>query len=412
MLDRMIVTENNVYYRVHDNQYLTIENMLNVCLYKEIDKQETLIRRKSLSVTEYKELLTTGTSEDQLDFLYYELSDVTGEDISEDILEVFASVLFDTRIFCAVDTGGPYIKFGDCYVSLGEGNILQLKDSKTGQLLGKPFNSDIYTVVGSSAVPREVTRVIIKRMLFSTNNSGYQKYILYTDVMNEFSDYIKAVTDTPISKEKQQEFEEKVLPNDTPIDEVQITFKNGSLEINNNGKIIVIEGGDGLALSTKDGILTVSTKGLKKDTINAKTFEEAMQKVSTKTLEVLRPCGSKAVSLFKTKIKPEMVKLTKEVAKQSGAALESLSEKGKSLKEKQVEEKNSPRSFRNKENAYREEDYEDDEPIPKPKKIKPSKKATVPHATQGNEESPMVLYLTVGVMLLAIFLVALGGCGK
>lgn len=412
-MDSIVVGDSKIYYLVDNNKYLTISKMTHICLYNSPIDGAKLLDTKLVPRTTFLEVLRDGTSEDQLDYIYNEFSSVANSDIPEDVLEFFASVLFDTRVLCSVSTAGPYINFGTCVVTLGENNGLVLKDVKTGRTVGRPYAPDVYSTVKSSSVPREVVRAIVNKMLKSTNNLDYQKYMMYTSVMDEFADYIKIVSETEVDSKKVEVFNSTFIPERTPIEDISVTFRNGNLEINNNGKIIIIEGGDGIALSTKDGILTVSTKGLKKETINSKTFEEAMSKVAAKTLEVLRPCGSKAVTMYNSKIKPEMAKITKEVVTQAGVIFDDGMLRGKSFTEKVVKEREqkndesaNPRSFSNSQSKADNinEEYEDKRA---PKKVKANTR--IPNSTVhgGNKESPFILYASVGVIVIVIILIAL-----
>lgn len=267
---------------------------------------------------EYKHLYSQGNTEDKEQFVTKLYEKFISKQGNETFLVAVASVLFDKRITCQVDNNGPYIVMQNFIIRLNKLGHVVVYTRDKGDVLGTTSTS-VVELLRSSSLPRRVLVIQLADLFKTMNNPNLCYLLLRTDVLYTFSDFIKTFTDAEENERFIDEFEKNILKDKSP-EQVNITFDKGKITINNNGQIIVIDGGDGIALSTKDGKLIIQQNGLKKDLINLKSFEEAIAKVSAKTVAVLKPCGKKATELYEMQIKPKMAQLTKDIVEEQRAA--------------------------------------------------------------------------------------------
>lgn len=236
---------------------------------------------------------------------------VTADEIDKSILELITQVLFDDKCVCTLDElDGPKVIYPGYIVQINVDGKLEIASSN-GRVLMESASS-IYEKVLGSSVPRVVLFQTVAPLIIGLQDFKLLFYLLRTDVLDQFSDYIKQVTEQAQGNAIYEDAFNSICPN---VEETHISYSKEGIRINQGGKIFVIDGGDGVALEINGNTVRVSRKGMRKDILSANSIEDASSKIAARVSEVLKPCGERAKTVYIERIKPTMKGFVDETVK-------------------------------------------------------------------------------------------------
>lgn len=306
MKTKIVNTFNGIALQYEETgEYIVVKNE-NYIVLQDSTKDDAKEIRVSSPLTSKIVELRRETMENKETLIRYFAKQAAGNDhpLNEDFVRITTQLLFSKRIYSEVTHDGPVLYLEDYRLELDSKGCLQLVlRNNTQNVVIDAMGINIYKYLGESTRPREVLFKVLVQM---ASKGAYPlcKYLMLKSKIYEFADLLMKISegagDNAIFKQK---FEEKILGNESP-DKINIKTENNCITINNNGKIIKIDNGDAVALTIDGDIITISSKGMKEDISKAKSMEEAVHKVKTRIAEVMIPCGSKAKTLYVTKIKP------------------------------------------------------------------------------------------------------------
>lgn len=312
--------------------------------------------------------------ENKVALIKYIISQVTHAPIDENIINYLTEMFFDEECYVENDAyDGPKIHLHEFEISVNVNGHLQLKDGN--DIIAESI-SPIYEKMGNSAYPRVACFNTIADMILSTEKDELAYCLIRTDLIDQLADYLKKVTEDAGNNAI---YENKFNAIIDEKKETNISYEKNEIRINQGGKIIVIEGGDGVALEIHGETITVSRKGMRREIALSKSIEEAASKITSRVSEVMKPCGEKAKVIYVEKIKPGIKDFSKKTAK----------------------------SIKDSCNEFKESESREDDDI---KVVKPKRKKPKVEENNSSDSTKYTVLLSAVMTLIVILLLFIGGC--
>lgn len=315
--------------RYSDGMYLLIYNMKYLQLIADLHTPEVFVKRSEINFLDKKELFKSEGISNRETLIKYLIKDCCGDEyeVNERFVKSLSLILFDSTVRTENTLEGPIMYFNKYKLQLNAKGQAELLDTSTGDILATSI-PNIYKAISVSSSPEESCNNFLRTLFLNTKKSAVIDYLCRTDAVFEFARYIKQITiDAGDNAIYTNTFNESIMAGRT-VDDTIIKVEGSSIRINNNGKIVIVDG-DALGFEIDNGVIKVSSKGLKKDIEKSRSLDEAVGKVTSRLVEVLRPCGEQARSVYEKKIKPQ----TKEFAKTVIADLKNEEKEARESKE-------------------------------------------------------------------------------
>lgn len=403
MKTKIVNTFNGIAVQYEETgEYLIVKEENYIALQDGTNEEAKEIRR-SLSLVSKKVELRKESFGNKKALIRYFAKQAAGEDhdVPEDFVEIITQLLFSRRIYSEVTQEGPVLYLEDYKIQLNGKGCLELIFDNDVQNPMQSMDVNIYKYLSSSSRPREVLFNVLVQMV-QKGSYAICKYLMLKSKIYEFADLLmKISSEAGENVAFKQKFEEKIIGNDD-VDKVNIKTENNCIIINNKGKIIQIDNGDAIALTIDGDIITVSTKGMKEDISKSKNKEEALNKVKSRIAEVVVPCGSKAKTIYFTKIKPVAEKFATNIVTPIFMFEEEQEAKRNST---EAESRQDNRGNRNNNETKNSKSFNKE----KPKKVKNS--STVDRETPDSSKPSNTLnyILFAGMIVVIALLFIIGG---